>query len=484
MANSIQHFDVLIIGAGISGISAAYFVQDKCPNKTYTILEGRSNLGGTWDFFKYPGLRSDSDMYTMGFKFNPWLNAKAISSGESILEYLNETVDKFDIRKHIKFEQRVKNASWSSENNLWTLTVQQSAAETVTYTCNFLSLCIGYYDYEKAYTPEFVGRENFKGQVVHPQYWTKDIDYTNKKVIVIGSGATAMTIMPAMAEKVESITMVQRSPTYIVTDTDEDKLALLLNKILPAKLAYKLTRWKKVLHFNFLYWMARNKPELAKKDMLSGIAKELGKGYDIDKHFRPKYQPWDQRVCFVPNGDFFTAMKNNKAFVETDTIETFTEKGLRLSSGKELEADLIVTATGLSMKFFGGITFEVDGEVIDFTKRVAYKSAMFNSIPNLTMSYGYTNASWTLKCDLTSEFNTRLLKHMDAKGFKKCMPVQNDKSLVLHDWFDFSSSFIQRVIKDLPKRGDKAPWRTKQWYLSDYTTIKYSKLEDGVMEFS
>jgi monooxygenase len=484
MSNSIQHFDVLIIGAGISGISAAYFVQDKCPNKTYAILEGRSNLGGTWDFFKYPGLRSDSDMYTMGFKFNPWLNAKAISSGESILEYLNETVDKFDIRKHIKFEQRVKNASWSSEKNLWTLTVQQRAAETVTYTCNFLSLCIGYYDYENGYTPEFVGRENFKGQVVHPQKWTEDIDYTNKKVIVIGSGATAMTLLPAMAEKVESITMVQRSPTYIVTDTDEDKLALLFNKILPSKFAYKLTRWKKVLHFNFLYWMARNKPELAKKDLLGGVAKELGKGYDIDKHFTPKYQPWDQRVCFVPNGDFFTAMKNNKAFVETDTIETFTEKGLRLSSGKELEADLIVTATGLRMKFFGGITFEVDGEAIDFTKRVAYKSAMFNSIPNLTMSYGYTNASWTLKCDLTSEFNTRLLKHMDAKGFKKCMPVQNDKSLVLHDWFDFTSSFIQRVIKDLPKRGDKAPWRTKQWYLADYTTIKYSKLEDGVMVFS
>jgi monooxygenase len=484
MANSTQHFDVLIIGAGISGISAAYFVQDKCPNKTYAILEGRSSLGGTWDFFKYPGLRSDSDMYTMGFKFNPWLNTKAISSGESILEYLNSTVDKFGIRSHIKYEQRVKHASWSSEKNLWTLTVQQSASETVTYTCNFVSLCIGYYDYENGYTPEFVGRDNFKGQVVHPQKWTKDIDYTDKKVIVIGSGATAMTLIPAMAEKATSVTMVQRSPTYIVSDTDEDKLALLLNKTLPAKLAYKVTRWKNVLHFNFLYWMARTKPELAKKDMITNVGKELGKGYDIDKHFTPKYQPWDQRVCFVPNGDFFTAMKNNKAFVETDTIETFTEKGLRLSSGKELEADLIVTATGLRMKFFGGISFEVDGQPIDFTKKVAYKSAMFDGIPNLTMSYGYVNASWTLKCDLTSEYNTRLLKHMDAKGCKKCMPVQNDKDLVLHDWFDFSSSFIQRVIKDLPKRGDKAPWRTTPWYLSDYTTIKYSKLEDGVLEFS
>jgi monooxygenase len=484
MANSTQHFDVLIIGAGISGISAAYFMQTKCPNKTYAILEGRSSLGGTWDFFKYPGLRSDSDMYTMGFKFNPWVNTKAVSDGASILEYLHSTVDKFGIRPHIKFEQRVKNASWSSEKNLWTLTVQQSANETVTYTCNFMSLCIGYYDYDNGYTPEFVGKEKFKGQIIHPQKWTKDIDYTDKKVIVIGSGATAMTIIPAMAEKATSVTMVQRSPTYIVSDTDEDKLALLMNKILPAKLAYKATRWKKILHFNFLYWMARTFPDLARKDMITNVGKELGKGYDIDKHFTPKYQPWDQRVCFVPNGDFFTAMKNNKAFVETDTIETFTEKGLRLSSGKELEADLIVTATGLRMRFFGGITFEVDGKPIDFTQKVAYKSAMFDGIPNLTMSYGYVNASWTLKCDLTSEFNTRLLKHIDAKGLKKCMPILKDKDMPVQDWFDFSSSYVQRVIKDLPKRGTKAPWLTTPWYVSDYTTIKYSKLEDGVLEFS
>lgn len=484
MSNSTKHFDVIIIGAGISGISSAYFVQDKCPNKTYAILEGRSNLGGTWDFFKYPGLRSDSDMYTMGFKFNPWTNTKAVSSGESILQYLNDTVDKFDIRKNIVFNQRVKNASWSSETNLWTLTVPQSATETITYTANFISMCIGYYDYENGYTPEFVGRENFKGQIVHPQKWTEDIDYTGKKVIVIGSGATAMTLIPAMAEKVESITMVQRSPTYIVSDTDEDKLALLMNKILPAQLAYRATRWKKILHFNFLYWMAITFPNLAKKDMIGGVGKELGKGYDIDKHFTPKYLPWSQRVCFVPNGDFFTAMKNNKAFVETDTIETFTEKGLRLGSGKELEADMIVTATGLVMKFFGGIEFEVDGKPIDFRERVAYKSAMFNGIPNMTMSFGYVNASWTLKCDLTSEFLTRLIRHMDAKGLKKCQAVLNDKDMPLTDWFDFSSSYVQRVLKNLPKRGTKAPWHTKPWYLSDYTTIKFSKLEDGVMEFS
>jgi monooxygenase len=484
MANSTQHFDVLIIGAGISGISAAYFMQTKCPNKTYAILEGRSNLGGTWDLFKYPGLRSDSDMYTMGFKFNPWNNTKAVSDGASILDYLNATADKFGIRSHIKFEQKVTNASWSSEKNLWTLTVKQGANETVTYTCGFLSLCIGYYDYDKGYTPEFVGKENFKGQIVHTQQWTDDIDYTDKKVIVIGSGATAMTIIPAMAEKVESITMVQRSPTYIVSDTDVDKLANLLNKTLPAKLAYKMTRWKKILHFNFLYWMARTYPDLARKDMIKNVGKELGEGYDLGKHFTPKYQPWDQRVCFVPNGDFFTAMKNNKAFIETDTIETFTEKGLRLNSGKELEADLIVTATGLSMKFFGGIAFEVDGKIIDFTQKVAYKSAMFDGIPNMTMSYGYVNASWTLKCDLTSEFNTRLLKHMDAKGVKKCMPILNDKDMPVQDWFDFSSSYVQRVIKDLPKRGTKAPWLTTPWYVSDYTTIKYSKLEDGVMTFS
>lgn len=477
------HFDVLIIGAGISGISAAFYLQKDCPTKSYAILEGRHTLGGTWDLFKYPGIRSDSDMYTLGFAFKPWTDPKAIADGPSIMKYLHETVDEFGIRQHIQYNKKVINAAWSSEKALWTLEVQSSDQAPIVYTCNFLSMCSGYYNYEEGYTPEFAGKDQFEGKILHPQKWPKDLDYSNQKIVVIGSGATAVTIVPEMAKQAAHVTMLQRSPTYVVSAPDQDRLANITNKILPAKWAYSLNRWRKILLQRFSYGLTRKYPNFMKNLLIKGVKKELGEDFDVATHFTPKYNPWDQRVCLVPNGDLFEAIKENKASVVTDHIEQFTPKGIQLKSGKELEADIIITATGLNLKLLGGINFTVDGQLVDLSKTISYRAMMFSDIPNLALAFGYTNASWTLKCDLSNQYVCRLINYMDEHGHRQCTPRQNNPNLELEDWLDFSSGYIRRVIHTLPKQGTTKPWKLDQNYLVDRKMIGRGELNDGVMEF-
>lgn len=479
-----KHFDVLIIGAGISGISAAYYIQEQCPAKTFAILEGRHTFGGTWDLFKYPGIRSDSDMYTLGFAFRPWTSKKAIADAPSIMTYLDETLDEFDLRQHIRFNQKVKKASWSSETALWTIEVQEKGADMPrVYTCNFLSMCSGYYNYEHGYTPDFKGIEQFKGKVIHPQKWPEDLNYEQQKVVVIGSGATAVTIVPKMATKAERVTMLQRSPTYVVSAPAEDKLANFLNTALPHKIAYALNRWRKILMQRFGFNMARKYPNYMSKMLINKVQKELGDDYDVQKHFTPSYNPWDQRICLVPDSDLFEAIKAEKAEVITDHIESFTETGLLLKSGKTLEADIIVTATGLDLKLLGGIDFVIDGEILDLSKTISYKAMMFSDVPNLSLAFGYTNASWTLKCDLSNQYVCRLLNYMDEHGYDQCTPRQNDPNLELEDWLDFSSGYIRRKMHTLPKQGTTKPWKLDQNYLTDRKIIGKGKIDDGVMEF-
>ena len=477
-----KYYDVLIIGAGISGISAARHLQMECPNKTFAILEGRQNIGGTWDLFKYPGIRSDSDMYTLGFRFRPWTSTKAIADGPSIMKYLGDAVDDYGIREKIHFGQQVKKASWSSTESLWTLEVEVNGAP-VTYTCNFLSVCAGYYKYESGYLPEFKGTERFKGRIVHPQKWTSDIDYANKRVVIIGSGATAVTLVPEMAKTAAHVTMLQRSPTFIVALPDEDKLANWMNRNLPLGIAYPFNRWKNILLAVFFYNFSRRNPKFMKRLMIKGVKKELGESPEVDKNFTPTYNPWDQRVCLVPNGDMFKAIKEGKASVVTDHIETFTEKGLLLKSGQELEADLIVTATGLNVQLLGGIELLIDGKKLDMSKTVSYKSIMLSDVPNLSIAFGYTNASWTLKVDLTNQYMCRLLNYMDAKGYRQCTPRQKDPSLQLKPFSDFGAGYIQRQINNLPKQGSKKPWILKQNYLFDLMNIRHGEIENDVLEF-
>lgn len=481
---TLTHFDTIIIGAGISGISAAHYMQTDCPTKTYTILEGRKNIGGTWDLFRYPGIRSDSDMYTFGFAFKPWVNPKVIAPREDIMHYLQETVAEEGIEKHIRFEHRLLNASWSSEAAKWSLTVQTpDSATPVIFTCSFISLCMGYYDYESGYTPNFAGKEDFVGTIIHPQKWDESLDYTNKKIVVIGSGATAVTLIPNLTEKAAHVTMLQRSPTYVVAQPDVDKLAIRINKLFPEKMAHRINRFRKILFQRFSYAFSRKFPELMKKVLRKKLVEEMGKEFDIDKHFTPSYNPWDERLCLVPNGDFFQAIKSKKASVVTDHIERFTENGIKLVSGEILEADIIVTATGLNAQLFNNIDFEVDGEQVDFSKKVCYKSVMFDGIPNMTYAFGYTNASWTLKCDMTNQYTCRLINYMAENGYKQCMPVQQDSEMSLKPFLDFTPGYVLRVIDKLPKMGDKKPWKIEQNYFYDRKMFENDPLNDGVLTY-
>lgn len=479
-----EHFDVLIVGAGLSGIGAAWHLQDQCPGKTYAILEGRQAIGGTWDLFRYPGMRSDSDMYTLGYNFKPWTNPKAIADGPSIRDYIRETAKENGIDQNIHFGIMVLKSSWSTVEALWTVEAKRvDTGEKVTFTCNFLLMCAGYYKYEAGYTPHFEGRERFKGQVIHPQFWPENLDYTGKRVVVIGSGATAVTVVPAMTDKAAHVTMLQRSPTYMVSIPEQDRLANSLRRFLPEKVVYHAIRAKNVALTVGFFNLAQSRPKPIRRLLLAHMRHQLGKGYDM-KHFTPSYNPWDERLCAVPDGDMFKVLRQGKASVVTDHIETFTEKGIKLKSGQELDADIIVTATGLDLVMMGGMALSVDGKAIDISKKMYYKGIMFQDVPNLAMVFGYTNASWTLKADISSEYVCRLLKHMDAKGLRQCTPVNIDASVTIEPFVNMHSGYIQRVLDRVPRQGSKAPWRLYMNYALDLVALRYRSVEDEAMQFS
>src|SRR5918999_1270490 len=480
-----EHFDVLIVGAGLSGIGAGCHLQANSPEKEYVILEGRDAIGGTWDLFRYPGVRSDSDMYTLGYSFEPWSEAKAIADGPSILSYVRQTARDYGVDRKIRFHHRVVRAEWSTRDSRWTVEATRSdTQETVHLACSFLLMCSGYYRYDEGYTPDFRGTERFRGRIVHPQQWTDDIDYAGKRVVVIGSGATAVTLVPAMAASATHVTMLQRSPGYIVSLPAEDPIANFLRRVLPAKVAYSIVRWKNVLLTMLSFELSRRRPRVVKALVRKGLERRLPPDYDIDTHFNPRYNPWDQRLCLVPDGDLFEAICDGRASVVTDTIETFTETGLRLESGAELEADLVVTATGLDLLQLGGMRMSVDGREVDLPKTMGYKGMMLSGVPNMAASIGYTNASWTLKCDLTCEYVCRLLNHMDEHGYRQATPVHNDPSVREEPFIDFTSGYVLRAIDRFPRQGSKAPWRLYQNYARDIVALRHGKLEDGALVFS
>ena len=479
--------DVLIVGAGLSGIGSAYHLRRKCPARSFVIVEARHAIGGTWDLFRYPGVRSDSDMHTLGYNFKPWRDAKAIADGPSILSYIKETAAQNGIVDRIRFGHRVISAAWSSADATWTVKVEQVETGTrVQFTCNMLLMCGGYYNYDKGHTPEFAGQDRFRGRIVHPQFWPEDLDYKGKKVVVVGSGATAMTLVPAMAETGAVVTMLQRSPTYVVSWPDEDAVANRLRRYLPEKFAYALTRWKNVKFDLKFYQRTRTEPDKVKAELIEFVRRQLPADYDVETHFTPRYNPWDQRLCLIINGDLFKTINDGTVKVVTDGIESFTETGVRLVSGEELKADIVVTATGLQLLVMGGVTFSVDGQPVNFPDTTSYKGMMFSDVPNLVQTFGYINASWTLRADLTAEFACRLLNRMAKLGKRQVTPRlrPTDKEMPARPWIDnFSAGYVQRVLHLLPKQGDRDPWRHTQNYAADRKLIRDAPIDDDVLEF-
>jgi len=474
-----NHVDVIIIGAGLSGIGAAYHLQKYCPDRSYHIIEARERMGGTWDLFKYPGIRSDSDMFTLGYSFKPWEDGKAIADGPNILKYIKETAAENKIDQHITYNQKVQKVAWSSENATWTVTSSGGHVRT----CNFLLACSGYYSYESGYTPDFKGMKNFKGRIVHPQKWTSDIDYAGKKIIVIGSGATAVTIVPEMAKTAGHVTMLQRSPTYISNMPATDKIANFFRKVLPSKLAYSLSRTKNILISMLFYNLCKKYPKTFKKILMGAAKKTLKEDIDVGVHFNPSYNPWEQRLCAIPDDDLFLSLNAGTSSMVTDHVDRFTEKGILLQSGKEIEADLIITATGLKMEFLSNIEMAIDGKDLPVNELFVYRGMMFSDVPNFTQFVGYTNASWTLKTDLSSVYVCRLLNHMKKSGLKSVTPRVEDKNMDTEPIVDFNSGYVLRALDKLPKQGTKKPWKLYQNYIKDTISLKYSKLEDGALEF-
>ena len=479
-----DHFDVVIVGAGLSGIGAAVHLHNDCPNRSFTILEGRDTSGGTWDLFRYPGIRSDSDMYTFGYKFKPWTEAKAIADGPSILKYIRETAAEHNLDRHIRFGHMVSAASWSSADALWTLHINRTDGTTMEITANFLYTCSGYYSYAQGYTPDFAGTADFKGRIVHPQFWPQDLDYKAKQVVVVGSGATAVTLVPAMAEQAAHVTMLQRSPTYVVSRPAKDAIADWLRDHLPAKLAYSLVRLKNIGRGMLFYRMTRKHPAKVKAKILDGVRAYLGPDYNVAKHFTPAYTPWDQRLCLVPDADLFDAIKSGTASVETDQIETFTATGIKLKSGKELAADIIVTATGLKLIALGGMAITVDGRQVKPGDCLSYKGMMFSGIPNLAVSLGYINASWTLRSDLIAYYVGCILNHMKASGTAIATPVPGADVTTERRAMGLSSGYVQRGADALPKSGNRAPWKVTDNYALDTMEFRFGKVDDGELKFT
>jgi monooxygenase len=479
----VEQLDVLIVGAGISGIGAAHHLKERCPDRSFAILEGRERLGGTWDLFRYPGIRSDSDMFTLGFNFRPWTEAKAIADGPSILKYLDETVAEDGTAGAIRYRHKVVAADWDSAASRWTVRYEADGVPGA-LTASFLYLGAGYYRYDRGHRPHFPQEEQFTGQIVHPQFWPQDLDYTDRQVVVIGSGATAMTLVPAMATTAAKVTMLQRSPTWVVSRPAEDAVANVLRKVLPAKLAYGLIRWRNVLFQMYFYGLTRKAPAKVRQRLLELAAAELPPGFDIKKHFTPRYNPWDQRLCLVPDADLFQAIKRGDAEVVTDTITRFTPGGIELSDGRELKADIIVTATGLELQSLGGIDISLDGKALQVQDTFSYKGIMYSGVPNLMSVFGYTNASWTLKADLTAEYLCRLLNHMRDNGTRVAMPREAPADLPSRPWLDFTSGYVVRALDRFPRQGVAEPWLVHQNYIKDIKAMRRARLDDGVMAFS
>ncbi|MCQ1948021.1 alpha/beta fold hydrolase [Arthrobacter sp. zg-Y1116] len=483
MTEVTNHVDVLIIGAGLSGIGAAAHLVRECPGKRYAVLESRGAIGGTWDLFRYPGIRSDSDMYTFGYSFKPWKEPKAISDGESIRRYVEETADEYGITSSIRFHHRVLSADWSTADAQWRVTTERTdTGETIEFTASWVIGATGYYRYDEGYRPAFKGEEGFRGQIVHPQHWPEDLDYTGKRVVVIGSGATAVTLVPNMVEKAKHVTMLQRTPTYIASVPTVDPLADVLRRVLPASLAYSVLRWKNWLNLHLRYTLSRSKPDMVRAKIRQDAIKLLPAGYDVDTHFNPPYNPWDQRLCAVPDGDLFTALRGGKASIVTGGTRTFTEDGIELESGEQLPADIIVTATGLNLQWLGGMTLSIDGEKVNVGERFAYKGMMISGVPNLSVVSGYTNVSWTLKADLISRYACRLLQHLDANGYASATPLTPTDETP-HPFLDLDAGYIRRGVDGMAKQGSRVPWRLHQNYIKDIRLFNGRRLEDGSISF-
>jgi cation diffusion facilitator CzcD-associated flavoprotein CzcO len=479
-----EHLDVLIVGAGLSGLGAACHLQKRSPGRSYAILEARARLGGTWDLFRFPGVRSDSDMYTLAYGFRPWREPKAIVDGGAILNYLQETARAFGVDGKIRYGWRVVRADWSSETARWSVEAHGVGGEVLRLTCGFLFLCGGYYSYRGGHDPDFPEKSRFRGRLVHPQAWPQDLDCAGKQVVVIGSGATAVTLVPALAAQAAHVVMLQRSPSYVVSRPGVDPTTRRWERRLPRRLAYALARWRHVLQQQWLYRLARSRPKIVRDKVIALARRQLPAGYAVETHFTPAYDPWDQRVCLARDGDFFRAIRSGAASVVTDRIESFTETGVRLASGPVLEADVVVTATGLELEPFNGVALRVDGARVEPGEALGYKGLMYEGVPNLATSFGYTNASWTLRADLTAIYVCRLLNHMERKGLRQCAPRNHDPAMPRRPWLDFTSGYVRRAVDSLPKQGDRAPWRNAQNYFHDLWSLRFAALRDGALEFS
>jgi cation diffusion facilitator CzcD-associated flavoprotein CzcO len=478
----VEHLDVVIVGAGIAGIGGACHLRRRCPEKSYAILEAREDLGGTWDLFRYPGIRSDTDMYTLGYGFRPWRESSAIADGETILRYLRETAEDHGVAARIRYRHRVVSVSWSTAESRWTVEVERGeVGERVRLSCGFLYVCGGYFRYDTGHRPEFPGEERFAGQIVHPQHWPEDLDCAGSRVVVIGSGATAVSLAPPLSEQAARVTILQRSPGYMISIPSRDPVAGLAHRALPDRLAFRLVRWKNVSRQTAFYQLCRQAPGIGKWFLRRGVRRALPAGFDVDTHFKPRYDPWDKRLCVVADGDLFEAIAAGRVEVVTDRIETFTEGGVALASGAELEADVIVTATGLDMQFLGGIEVSVDGDRVELAERIAYKGMMLAGVPNLAFALGYTNASWTLKVDLTAEHLCRLLAHMDAGGYSSCQSPEPPPGLDPEPLFNPNSGHVQRALERLPKQGSRLPWRSRGNYALDLVALRYGPVDDGLL---